>query len=80
MPLSPGTRLGPYEVIASLGAGGMGEVHLARDTRLDRKVAIKVLLPGRVGHGASHERFNRSECKPARALAGAAAQMKQSAL
>ena len=57
MPLTAGTRLGPYEVIASLGAGGMGEVHLARDTRLDRKVAIKVLLPGRVGHGASHERF-----------------------
>jgi serine/threonine protein kinase len=57
VPLTAGTRLGPYEVIALLGAGGMGEVHLATDTRLDRKVAIKVLLPGRIGHGASHERF-----------------------
>ena len=57
MPLTAGTRLGPYEVIASLGAGGMGEVHLANDTRLNRKVAIKVLLPGRIGRGVSHERF-----------------------
>ena len=67
MPLSAGTRLGPYEVIASLGAGGMGEVHLARDTRLDRKVAIKVLLPGRVGHGVSHERF-QSEARAVSSL------------
>ena len=43
MPTSPGTRLGPYEVNAPLGAGGMGEVWKARDTRLDRTVAIKVL-------------------------------------
>src|SRR5579871_984297 len=42
MPLAPGTRLGPYEILAQLGAGGMGEVHRARDTRLDRSVAIKV--------------------------------------
>src|SRR5918911_682890 len=41
--LSAGTRLGPYEVVAPLGAGGMGEVFRARDTRLDRSVAIKVL-------------------------------------
>ena len=67
VPLTAGTRLGPYEVIASLGAGGMGEVHLARDTRLDRKVAIKVLLPGRVGHGASHERF-QSEARAVSSL------------
>ena len=43
MPLSPGTKLGPYEVQSAVGAGGMGEVYRARDTRLDRTVAIKVL-------------------------------------
>src|SRR5438128_2776137 len=43
MTISTGTRLGPYEVVAPLGAGGMGEVWKARDTRLDRSVAIKVL-------------------------------------
>ena len=52
--LAPGTKLGPYEILAPLGAGGMGEVHRARDARLGRDVAIKVILaesardPGRV--------------------------------
>src|SRR5207237_5888408 len=43
MSVSPGTRLGPYEIVAPIGAGGMGEVWRAKDTRLDRSVAIKVL-------------------------------------
>lgn len=43
MPLTPATRLGPYEIVAPLGAGGMGEVYRARDTRLGRDIAIKVL-------------------------------------
>jgi len=43
MSLSAGTRLGPHEVLSSIGAGGMGEVYKARDTRLDRTVAIKIL-------------------------------------
>src|SRR5215813_6219978 len=43
MPLSSGSRLGPYEILAPIGAGGMGEVYRARDTRLGREVAIKIL-------------------------------------
>jgi eukaryotic-like serine/threonine-protein kinase len=43
MALLTGSRLGPYEIVSPLGAGGMGEVYRARDTRLDRTVAIKVL-------------------------------------
>jgi serine/threonine protein kinase len=45
MGLAPGSRLGPYEIVALLGAGGMGEVYRGRDTRLLRTVAIKILPP-----------------------------------
>ncbi len=45
MSLSAGTRLGPHEILLRLGAGGMGEVYRARDTRLDREVTVKVLPP-----------------------------------
>ncbi len=44
MALQPGTTLGVYEVTAAIGAGGMGEVYKARDTKLDRDVALKILL------------------------------------
>ena len=47
MTLTAGSRLGPYEIVAALGAGGMGEVYRARDTKLGRDVAIKI-LPERV--------------------------------
>jgi len=43
MPLSAGTRLGSYEILAPIGAGGMGEVYRAKDTKLEREVAIKIL-------------------------------------
>ncbi len=59
MTLSSGTRLGPYEVLAPLGAGGMGEVYRSRDTRLDRTVAIKVLPPSVASDPDRRARFER---------------------
>jgi len=59
MPLSAGTQLGPYQIISLLGAGGMGEVYKARDTRLDRTVAIKVLPSHRSDQPDLRERFER---------------------
>ena len=67
MALAPGARLGPYEIVAPLGAGGMGEVYRARDSRLDRDVAVKV-LPADVADDASRlARFER-EAKAIAAL------------
>jgi len=59
MPLSAGTRLGPYEILAPIGAGGMGDVYKARDTRLDRTVAIKI----------SHENFSDRFEREAKSIA-----------
>ncbi|HET6348602.1 MAG TPA: protein kinase [Candidatus Krumholzibacteria bacterium] len=59
MPLNPGTRLGPYEILSPLGAGGMGEVYRARDTRLDRDVAIKVLPQHLSSNSEVRARFER---------------------
>src|SRR5207342_3748255 len=59
MPVSAGTRLGPYEVVAPIGAGGMGEVYRARDTRLERTVAIKVLPQHLSSSPEVRQRFER---------------------
>jgi Tol biopolymer transport system component len=59
MALAPGMRLGPYEVVAKLGEGGMGEVYRARDTRLDRTVAVKVLSGATASDPQLRERFER---------------------
>jgi serine/threonine protein kinase len=59
MPLTPGTHLGPYEIAAPLGAGGMGEVYRARDTRLDRTVAVKILPQGLADTPEVRQRFER---------------------
>jgi eukaryotic-like serine/threonine-protein kinase len=67
MALSTGTRLGPYEIIGQLGAGGMGEVYRARDTRLDRSVAIKILPAHLSSDPAAKLRFER-EAKSVSAL------------
>src|SRR5215468_6303244 len=67
MSLAPGTRLGAYEVVSPLGAGGMGEVWRARDTRLEREVAIKV-LPEDVAEDASRLKRFEKEARAASAL------------
>ncbi|HEU5181382.1 MAG TPA: protein kinase [Candidatus Polarisedimenticolia bacterium] len=59
MSLTPGSRLGPYEIVAPLGAGGMGEVYRAKDTRLDREVAVKVLPEGFAANDQFRARFER---------------------
>jgi eukaryotic-like serine/threonine-protein kinase len=57
--LAVGARLGPYEIVAAIGVGGMGEVYKARDTRLDRTVAIKILAEAIAGDPQFRERFDR---------------------
>src|SRR5579864_5951398 len=59
MALASGTRLGPYEIQVPMGAGGMGEVYRARDTRLDRTVAIKILSQHLSENALAKERFER---------------------
>ncbi|HVN76418.1 MAG TPA: protein kinase [Thermoanaerobaculaceae bacterium] len=66
--MNPGDRLGPYEIVASLGSGGMGEVYKARDTRLGRIVAVKVLPERHAENPAMRERFER-EARAISALA-----------
>ncbi|MGA8492004.1 MAG: protein kinase [Terriglobales bacterium] len=67
MPLTPGIKLGPYEVVELLGAGGMGEVYRARDMRLDRSVAIKI-LPGTLSADSDRLRRFEKEARSASAL------------
>src|SRR6267154_4091 len=59
VPLAPGSRIGPYEIVSTLGAGGMGEVYRARDAKLNRDVAIKVLLPAVANDPDRLARFSR---------------------
>jgi serine/threonine protein kinase len=59
LPLPSGTKLGPYEILAPIGAGGMGEVYKAADTRLNRTVAIKVLPPHFSDNPEMKQRFDR---------------------
>jgi serine/threonine protein kinase len=59
MSLDPGTRLGPYEILSPIGAGGMGEVYKAKDTRLERTVAVKVLRENFADSPERKARFQR---------------------
>ena len=85
MPLTAGTRVGPYEILAPIGAGGMGEVYRARDTKLDREVAIKILpaavssdperlarLPGVDGVARAGAQLTVTSCDGAGVLASVA--------
>src|SRR5439155_20260754 len=67
MTINPGTRLGRYEIRSKIGAGGMGEVYLAQDTKLDRKVALKILPAEVAAHPDRMKRFVQ-EAKAASAL------------
>src|SRR5688572_20014925 len=66
MPLEKGERLGPYEILSGIGAGGMGEVYLATDTRLNRRVAVKILPQHWAANADMKQRFERE----ARTIAG----------
>src|SRR5215467_815725 len=66
MPLAPGTKLGPYEIQSPLGAGGMGEVYRAKDTRLGRDVAVKILPREMSADATRKQRFERE----AKAISG----------
>jgi Tol biopolymer transport system component len=66
LPLAPGTRLGHYEIVAAIGEGGMGEVYRARDPRLDREVAVKVLSPSLATDRNALARFEREAMSVAR--------------
>ena len=73
MALTPGIRFGPYEIVSTLGAGGMGEVYRARDTRLERTVAIKTLPAEFSSDPVRKQRFEREAAVSVATLAGAAA-------
>jgi len=66
--LSPGVRLGPYEILDALGAGGMGEVYRARDTRLGRDVAVKILPAEFSADPVRRQRFEREAIRIASAI------------
>ena len=59
MALTSGTKLGPYEIVSPLGSGGMGEVYRAKDTRLDRTVAVKILASHLSDNPDAKQRFDR---------------------